>query len=226
MSLHTARSLSSRLPLSYDNKLESSLGLWLDGWIVDGVRPAWQHGLANKLTASRLAIIPLSPLYFWMAVTGRHWSAFLVTVLVLGLFATDAVDGFVARHTDDVTATGKKLDPAIDKLATFAITLAWIAVSGQSLPTLSGLIILAWKIRLAVEIVLWAIAAACELLGMKPSADKSGKYKFHVDVALVVLGCVAANWGLGTVGWVAVVLTLVTIPLTLVTITAQLKTLA
>jgi|GEM_PF-4194062 len=214
---------SARLPESYDHMLKSSLGRWLDRWKVDGVRPAWQHGLANKLTKTRLAIIALSPLYFWLAVTGHHWLAITVTVGVLVLFATDAVDGFVARYTDDVTGQGKWLDPVIDRLATIAITIAWIAASGHTLPSLYYLITILWKVRLAAEIALWLVAGYWELCGLKPSAKKIGKYKFHVDVVIVALGCVAADWGLTPVGWGVIALTIVTIPLTLITIGAQME---
>ena len=222
MLMRATQPRSARLPESYDHMLKSSLGRWLDHWKVDGVRPVWQHGLANKLTKIRLAIIALSPLYYWLVVSGHHWIATMVTVGVLVLFATDAVDGFVARYTDDVTDQGRMLDPVIDRLATIAITLAWIAASGRTLPSLYYLIVLVWEIRLAVEIILWAVAVYWELSGLKPSAKKAGKYRFHVDVVIVVLGCIMADWGLNPVGWGVVVLTIVTIPLTLITFGAQL----
>lgn len=65
---------------------------------------------ANQLTLMRLLLIPA---FVLLVVYGRFGWA-LVTFAVAGL--TDALDGLVARRTNQRTALGAWLDPAADKL--------------------------------------------------------------------------------------------------------------
>jgi cardiolipin synthase (CMP-forming) len=66
--------------------------------------------IANQLTMLRMALVPA----FVLLVLAREFSWALVVFVVAGL--TDALDGYVARHSGQVTRLGQMLDPVADKL--------------------------------------------------------------------------------------------------------------
>ncbi len=77
--------------------------------------------VANQLTMVRLALVPV----FVVLVLGREFSWALVVFVVAG--ATDALDGWVARHTHQITRLGQMLDPLADKLlvASTFVLMTW-----------------------------------------------------------------------------------------------------
>src|SRR5512147_1176143 len=77
--------------------------------------------VANQLTMVRMALVPV----FVLLVLGREFGWALVTFVVAGL--TDALDGWVARHTHQSTRLGQMLDPVADKLLAGAayVLLTW-----------------------------------------------------------------------------------------------------
>lgn len=77
--------------------------------------------IPNLLSLMRLLMIPLFTLLYLNGHEG--WTA---AVLVLsGL--TDVVDGYIARHFDQVSDIGKALDPVADKLTQAAMLLCLIS---------------------------------------------------------------------------------------------------
>jgi cardiolipin synthase len=66
--------------------------------------------VANQLTMVRMALVPV----FVVLVLNREFAWALVVFVVAGL--TDALDGWVARHTNQSTRLGQMLDPVADKL--------------------------------------------------------------------------------------------------------------
>lgn len=75
---------------------------------------------ASKITLARVILIPayMATMYFSMGQAG------LWIYISLGIFivasVTDFVDGYIARHYNQVTDFGKFLDPLADKLLTIA----------------------------------------------------------------------------------------------------------
>ena len=86
--------------------------------------------VANQLTMVRMALVPA----FVLLVLSREFSWALVVFVVAGL--TDALDGWVARHTGQVTRLGQMLDPMADKLlaASAYVLLTWSSVVSCPLP--------------------------------------------------------------------------------------------
>ncbi len=85
------------------------------------VRPVGEVGdtsriltVPNVITLVRLACLPL---YLWLLL-GRDNNA-AAAVLLAALGATDWVDGYVARHFNQVSELGKILDPVADRLLFF-----------------------------------------------------------------------------------------------------------
>ena len=76
--------------------------------------------LASKITLVRVALIPA----FMVTMYLSGGSASLWMYLSLGIFilasVTDFLDGYIARHYNQVTDFGKFLDPLADKLLTIA----------------------------------------------------------------------------------------------------------
>ncbi len=66
--------------------------------------------IANQLTMLRMALVPP----FVLLVLDRQFSWALVVYVVAA--ATDALDGWVARHAHQSTRLGQMLDPVADKL--------------------------------------------------------------------------------------------------------------
>lgn len=69
---------------------------------------------ANKLTIFRVALIPV---FLILAYAGRMGWALAVFVLAS---LTDMLDGYVARHCNQITDFGKFMDPLADKVLVMA----------------------------------------------------------------------------------------------------------
>ena len=82
---------------------------------------------ANKLTILRVVMIPAFLLVLYLDVPyANYWA--------LAIFAaasiTDTLDGYIARHYNQITDFGKFMDPLADKCLVFAAML-WFVEVGQ-----------------------------------------------------------------------------------------------
>lgn len=75
---------------------------------------------ASKITLARVALIPV---FMLVLLLGYHWAA-LIIFAVASL--TDFVDGYIARHYNQVSDFGKFLDPLADKLLVTAAMLVFV----------------------------------------------------------------------------------------------------
>ena len=79
--------------------------------------------IPNILSLFRLLLIPV---FFVLLLTGHYgWALLLIAVSAL----TDFVDGYVARHFNQITRLGQLLDPAADRLFILS-TLVGLGVVG------------------------------------------------------------------------------------------------
>ncbi len=69
---------------------------------------------ANKITMLRIALIPV---FLALAYAGRNIAA-LAVFIVASL--TDTLDGYIARHYDQISNFGKFMDPLADKMLVLA----------------------------------------------------------------------------------------------------------
>ena len=72
---------------------------------------------ANKLTLLRVVMIPAFLLVLYLGIPGANYWALVIFALAS---ITDTLDGYIARHYNQVTDFGKFLDPLADKLLTIA----------------------------------------------------------------------------------------------------------
>ena len=89
-------------------------------------RIRWSEALnvPNLLTILRMALLPAIVWRFRLGDLSGALALYLVAML------TDAVDGFVARRFNQITALGKLLDPIADKLSLMTL-LGLFAADGQ-----------------------------------------------------------------------------------------------
>ena len=90
---------------------------------------------ASKITLARVALIPV---FMALLLLNYKWLALAVFVIAS---LTDFVDGYIARHYNQVSNFGKFLDPLADKLLVFAAML--IFVQWGRMPAWAVMIVLA-----------------------------------------------------------------------------------
>ena len=103
---------------------------------------------ANKLTLCRVVMIPIFIVLLYLEFAGHLWVALAVFILAS---ITDFVDGYVARHYNQVTDFGKFMDPLVEvgwmpAWACFVVIARELAVTGLRLVAVEqGLVIAAGK---------------------------------------------------------------------------------
>ena len=97
----------------------------------------------------RMALVPV----FVLLTLGRNFTWALVVFAVAGL--TDALDGYVARHSGQITRLGAMLDPIADKLLTASayVLLTWGGVATCVLPVWLTVTLLFRDVMLLVGVV-------------------------------------------------------------------------
>ena len=82
---------------------------------------------ANKLTILRVVMIPACLLVLSLDVP---WSNYWALAIFAAASVTDTLDGYIARHYNQITDFGKFMDPLADKCLVFAAML-WFVEVGQ-----------------------------------------------------------------------------------------------
>ena len=92
---------------------------------------------ANKLTMLRVILIPVFLVLLYWEIPFHMVYALVIFILAS---VTDFVDGYVARHYDQITDFGKFMDPLADKMLVMA-ALLWL-VEEERLPAWAMLIVI------------------------------------------------------------------------------------
>lgn len=83
---------------------------------------------ANKLTMTRVVMIPIFLAVLYLVIPPyNHYIALAIFILAS---VTDFIDGYVARHYNQITDFGKFMDPLADKCLVTAAML-WFVEIGQ-----------------------------------------------------------------------------------------------
>lgn len=145
--------------------------------------------LPNKLTISRVAMIPVFVLFFYLDFTAHYFVA-LAVFAIAGF--TDLLDGKIARKYNLVTNLGKFLDPIADKVLVLSAFVVFATVPEIFCANLGSWAIVVAGCGIAVilarEIIVSGFRMVAAGAGTVIAADNIGKYKTVTqDICVVVL---------------------------------------
>ncbi len=131
---------------------------------------------ANKLTMLRVLMIPAFLLVLYADFPGGSYVGLAIFVIAS---LTDLLDGYIARHYNQVTDFGKFMDPLADKVLVLAAML-WFVENGQ-MP--------AWAVLIVVlrEFAVSGLRMIASDRGRVIAAGWSGKVKTASTMVCVVL---------------------------------------
>jgi len=132
--------------------------------------------LANKITISRIVLI----FAFMFFVFSKGFAAKTIALIVfLIASASDALDGYVARHFKQITTFGKILDPIADKLLVIAAFGAFVEMK----------LVPAWALVVVIfrELVITGVRLQAINQGKIISAALEGKHKTVSQIVCVVV---------------------------------------
>lgn len=144
--------------------------------------------LPNKITISRIIMTPLIMVLY--LIPSIPYGKFIATLVFIIASATDFLDGYLARKNNQVTSTGKFLDPIADKLLVMAGIL--IIIVDSILPIYVYIIICA--LVFARDYLVNSLRQVASTKGIVIAADKSGKIKtVLLDISLSGMMLLGSN---------------------------------
>lgn len=149
--------------------------------------------LPNKITLTRIFMIPLFILFFYLEVAALDGYNYLIAAIIFVLAAsTDALDGHIARSRGLVTNLGKFLDPIADKVLV-STALILLLTRGQIFEVSFfagwGLIVagICVAVILARELIVSGFRMIAAGRKLVLAADKLGKIKTVLQDAAIAL---------------------------------------
>ena len=157
--------------------------------------------LTNKITLTRIFMIPVFVLFFYLDVM-NGWNYLVAAVIFVLAAATDALDGHIARSRGLVTNLGKFLDPIADKVLVstafivlltrsevFSVPFALFsgaAMEGAlyAMPVAAGICV---ALILARELIVSGFRMVAAERSLVIAADKLGKVKTTCQDASIAL---------------------------------------
>ena len=131
---------------------------------------------ANKLTLLRVVMIPAFLLVLYLGIPGANYWALVIFALAS---ITDTLDGYIARHYNQVSNFGKFMDPLADKI--LVITAMILFVESGRMP--------GWVLALVVtrEFAVSGLRLVAVEQGRVIAAAKSGKIKTASTMVCIIL---------------------------------------
>ena len=148
---------------------------------------------ANKLTLIRVVLIPVFIVLLYLDLTLAALAVFILASV------TDFIDGYVARHYNQITDFGKFMDPLADKLLVMS-AMAWFVEVGW-MPAWAFFVVI------ARELAVTGLRLIAVEQGRVIAAGKSGKVKTASTMVCIVLMLAFPN---ATLNLVCVAVILVT----------------
>ena len=137
---------------------------------------------ANKLTLLRVVMIPAFLLVLYLDVPGASYWALAIFVAAS---LTDTLDGYIARHYNQVTDFGKFMDPLADKLLVMS-AMAWF-VEVAWMPAWAFFVVI------ARELAVTGLRLVAVEQGRVIAAAKSGKVKTACTMVGIILMLIFPN---------------------------------
>lgn len=144
--------------------------------------------LPNKLTITRIALIPLIMFFYMATFIPAGYGKIVALVLFVLASVTDFLDGYIARKYNIVTDFGKFADSIADKMLTFS-ALFMFMVDG-TIPAPYGVIFA--SICLVRDLIVLGIKSLVAAKGSVVGAEKIGKIKFFISTIAYPLGFLCA----------------------------------
>lgn len=150
--------------------------------------------LPNKITLSRICLIPVFAVIFFLDMIPYNY--FIAGVIFVVAACTDFIDGHIARSRGLVTNLGKFLDPIADKVLV-AAAFIFLLVRQETLTVLwQGDWVLIYAgvcvaVILARELIVSGFRMVAASAGLVLAADKVGKVKTtfqDISVAMLLFG--------------------------------------
>ena len=131
---------------------------------------------ANKLTILRVVMIPAFLLVLYLDVP---YASYWALAIFAAASVTDTLDGYIARHCNQITDFGKFMDPLADKCLVTAAML-WFVEVGQ-MP--------AWALLIVIirEFAVSGLRMVAADKGRVIAAGWSGKVKTAATMVCIVL---------------------------------------
>ena len=131
---------------------------------------------ANKLTMLRVIMIPAFMLVLYL---GFHGANYVALVIFAVASATDYLDGYIARHHNQVTDFGKCMDPLADKCLVTAAMLWFVEVG----------LMPAWALLIVIvrEFAISGLRMNAATTGRVIAAGWSGKVKTFSTMICIML---------------------------------------
>lgn len=132
--------------------------------------------LANKLTLSRVVMIPIF-VYFLMR--GSETDVLTAGGIFIIASITDFLDGYIARSRNLVTKFGKFMDPLADKLLVLSAFICFVDLH----------IIPSWAVIIIIsrELIVSIFRAIAATEGIVIAAGSLGKYKTATQMVSVIV---------------------------------------
>ena len=150
--------------------------------------------LPNKLTLSRVLMIPVFVVFFYVQFTGHYFVALGVFIIAS---LTDLLDGKIARKYNLVTNLGKFLDPIADKVLVLTGFVLLLTTPEAFTANLGDWTIIAAgcgvALILAREIIISGFRMVAAGANIVIAADMWGKYKTTAQDACVIILLVGAG---------------------------------
>ena len=157
---------------------------------------------ASKITLARVAMIPffMAALYYSSELHPYSGRRFIPVLIFVVASLTDFVDGYIARHYNQVTDFGKFLDPLADKLLTIS-AMAYLCEIGH-FP--------AWALMIVLtrEFAVTGLRLIAVQKGTVIAAGWSGKLK--TATTMVGLTLMMAFSNLSVLNWVLMLMIVLT----------------
>lgn len=130
------------------------------------------NNMANRITLTRMLLIPV---FLVLEYNGYPYAAFTVFVIAS---LSDLLDGYIARHYDQITVIGKFMDPLADKMLVLAV-MCFLVEAGS----MRG-----WAVSIVIfrEFAVSGLRLVAAQKGMVIAAAQSGKIK--TGCTMVCLG--------------------------------------
>lgn len=131
---------------------------------------------ANKLTMLRVIMIPAFMLVLYLGFPGANYVALVIFAIAS---ATDYLDGYIARHYNQVTDFGKFMDPLADKCLVTAAMLWFVEVG----------LMPAWALLIVIvrEFAISGLRMNAATTGRVIAAGWSGKVKTFSTMICIML---------------------------------------